>query len=330
MKVLVFTNMYPFPAMPFYGSFVRDEVEALRDAGVDADVYFVNGRANRLNYAGAPFGLAKRLRSRRYDVIHVHHSFCAFFATVQRRIPVVWTFHEGEIDSTADVVRADSPVKRLAYSSEFKRSMARRVDRLITVSEHLKDPLGRDDAVTIPCGIDTGVFKPMDRSQARSRLGLDPGGRYALFPSSPDRVEKRFDLARAGAEAFADRTGTKLELLCLDNVPHEDVPGHMNACDVFLMTSAFEASPVTVREALACNLPVVSTDVGDVRTVLDGIAGCYIIEPSPADIAQGVEAVLESAEGFNGRDKMEDYSLETTVKKLLALYAGLVEDRGTR
>ena len=86
MRVLVFTNMYPSTAMPFYGSFVRDEAEALRAAGVEVDVYFVNGRANKLNYFGMPFGFFAHLRRTRYDVIHVHHSFCGLIATLQRSI----------------------------------------------------------------------------------------------------------------------------------------------------------------------------------------------------------------------------------------------------
>ena len=89
--------------MPFYGSFVKDEADALRAAGVDVDVYFVNGKASKLNYFGAPFGLANRLRNRAYDLIHVHHSYCAFFATLQSNTPVVWTFHEGEISGESQI-----------------------------------------------------------------------------------------------------------------------------------------------------------------------------------------------------------------------------------
>ena len=93
MKVLVFTNMYPTEEFPFYGSFVHDEAGALREAGHDVEVYFVNGRASRLNYLGMPFGFMRRLAAG-YDIVHVHHSYCGLIATMQRRVPVVWTFHE--------------------------------------------------------------------------------------------------------------------------------------------------------------------------------------------------------------------------------------------
>ena len=327
MRVLVFTNMYPFPAMPFYGSFVKDEVDAVRKSGVDVDVYFVNGKASKSNYIGAPFGLIRRLRERSYDVIHVHHSFCAFFATLQKSIPVVWTFHEGEITSDADVVRADRAIKRLAYSKGFKRAMARRVDAVVVVSSHLIEPLGLTDADTIPCGIDTRVFRPMDKTEAKERLGLDPAGKYVLFPSAPDRLEKRFELAEAGVTAYNRRSGAVLQLIGLDNVPHDEVPLRMNACELLLMTSAFEASPVTIREALACNVPVISTDVGDVKAVIDGIDGCYIVDSDAGDIADKIDEALSRTTQFASRDNMADYSLDVTSKKLVALYERVIEQK---
>jgi glycosyltransferase involved in cell wall biosynthesis len=331
MRVLVFTNMYPFPAMPFYGSFVKDEVDAVRKAGIDVEVYFVNGKDSKSNYIWAPFGLMRRLRARTYDVIHVHHSFCAFFATLQKSIPVVWTFHEGEITSEADIVRADPAIKRLAYSKGFKRSMARRVDAVAVVSSHLIEPLGITDATTIPCGIDIGLFRPMDKTEAKERLGLDPAGKYVLFPSAPDRLEKRFELAEAGVMAYNRRSGrsgrspSSLQLIGLDNVPHDEVPLRMNACELLLMTSAFEASPVTIREALACNVPVISTDVGDVKAVIDDIDGCYIIDSDAGDIAEKIDEALSRPTPFTGRDNIAGYSLDVTSSKLVALYERVTE-----
>jgi hypothetical protein len=105
MRVLVFTNMYPTDDAPFYGSFVRDEVEALKRAGVDVDVYFVNGRASKRNYAGMPSGFKRRIREQHYDVIHEHHSFFALVASMQHEVPVVWTFHEGEISGDSSYAR---------------------------------------------------------------------------------------------------------------------------------------------------------------------------------------------------------------------------------
>jgi glycosyltransferase involved in cell wall biosynthesis len=318
--------MYPSAAMPFYGSFVRDEADALRAAGVDTDVYFVNGRANKLNYFGMPAGFFARIRTKPYDVIHVHHSFCGLVATMQKKIPVVWTFHEGEISgSTADALR-EQPIKHLAYSKKMKRYVAQKVDAVVVVADHLRGPLGRTDALWLPAGIDWNRFAPMDSSEARRQLGLSPDKRYVLFPASPARVEKRYDLARAGFDRYQSAgNANDLELIALDNVPHERVPLYMNASEAVLMTSAFEASPVTIREALACNVPVICTDVGDVRVVMQGIQGCRIVDADADAISTALRAVLAGPRRVQSRERMHAYALETVAQKLIALYQEVIE-----
>lgn len=330
MKILVFTNMYPFASMPYYGSFVADEVKALRTAGCDVDVLFINGISNKLNYFRSPFQFFGRLRKRPYDIIHCHHSFCGAVAVMQGRVPVIWTFHEGEIAGDAGSARSDTRMKRLAHSKSFKRWVAGRVDTVITVAEHFKEPLGRADACTLPAGIDTGLFKPMDRAEARSLLGFDSDRPYVLFPSTPARPEKRYELARAAIEK-AGQEIDGIEIVCLEHIPHDRVPLYMNACNVLLMTSAFEASPVTIREALACNVPVVSTDVGDARVMLEKIAGCAIVPPEPERIAEAVINCMRYYPRIEGRAAAERFSLDTTVARLQEIYRQVLDRaRGER
>ena len=320
--------MYPTQTSPFYGSFVRDEAQALRARGCEVDVYFVNGRASRLNYLGMPVGLARRLAAKQYDLVHVHHSYCGLAATVPRRLPVVWTFHEGEIMHDESMASHDDPVKRLAYSGGLKRFVAGRVDAVIVVADFLKGPLGREDAATIPAGIDLGRFAPMEAAAARRELGLDPDRRYVLFPSSPDRIEKRYHLASEAVAALRGRAGVgDVELICLDRIPHERVPLHINAADVMLMTSAFEASPVTIREALSCNVPVLCTDIGDAREVLEGLERCEIIPADPAAIAGALERVLAMPGRVDTRGHMQRYSLDATAAKVIEVYEGVLARR---
>jgi teichuronic acid biosynthesis glycosyltransferase TuaC len=327
MRVLVFTNMFPTAAVPFYGSFVKDEVEALRRAGVELDVYFVNGRANKLAYATMPFGFFTRIRRKHYDVVHVHHSFCGLIATLQHQIPVVWTFHEGEITGdTTDALR-EQPIKYVAYSKRMKQYVARRVDALVVVAEHLRAPLGRPDAVWLPAGIDVDLFAPLDTTEAKRRLRLSEEKRYVLFPSVPSRVEKRYQLAQRAVEILRERAAdaADVELIALNNVPHEDVPVYMNASEMVLLTSAFEASPVVIREALACNVPVLSTDVGDARVMLEGIAGCAVVEADPSRIAEALRTALASPRRVAGRGQMQRYSLQNTAQSLVSLYRSTME-----
>ncbi|HKW15056.1 MAG TPA: glycosyltransferase family 4 protein [Candidatus Krumholzibacteria bacterium] len=330
IRVLVFTNMYPTPDASFYGTFVRDEVESMRRAGVHVDVYFVNGRRNKLAYAAMPFGLASRLSMRRYDIVHVHHSYCGAIATLQKSVPVVWTIHEGALNAH-EAPRVDRRVTKLpAYSSALKRWVAARVDAVVAVSERVRAPLGRDDAEVIPSGIDLEKFVPMERSEAKRALGLPLNRRYVLFPSSPSRPEKRYQLAKRAVDRLREMApeAQDVDLVVLDRIPHHQVPLYMNACEVVLLTSAFEASPVTIREALACNIAVVSTAVGDVPLVLAGIEGCRVVDPSANDMAQALRGVLADGGRVRGRERMYGFSRERTAERLIDVYRRVLESRG--
>lgn len=324
LRILVFTNMYPFEGKPFYGSFVKDEVDALVAAGCEVDVLFINGLESKLNYFASPLRLRRQLRRRAYDIVHVHHTFCGLVATWQREIPVVWTFHEGEILADETIRRVDRPVKRFTYWVGLKRWVAGRVGALIVVSDHLRQELGRPDAVTIPAGLDLNLFAPMDKRAARTSLGLSADARYVLFPSSPERLEKRYDLATRSVDGLRATLGD-VQLLALDDVPHEKVPFYMNASDVLLMTSSFEASPVTVREALACNLPVVSTDVGDVRSLLAGVEGCHVVGEDPDQIASALVDVLVGRRPIEGRGIVADHALDRIAQKIVGVYRSLID-----
>jgi glycosyltransferase involved in cell wall biosynthesis len=330
MRVLVFTNMYPTPGARFYGSFVGDEVTSLRRVGVDVDVYFVNGRRNRLAYLAMPFGFLARLLRRKYDVVHVHHSFCGLVAVLQRKVPVVWTLHEGSIASSAGARIDPRAVKRMAYSRRLKRIVARRVDAVVAVSDRVRGFLERTDVDVIPSGIDLDLFVPMERAAARRAVNLPVERRYVLFPSSPSRPEKRYQLARRAVDRLREIAPDMrdVDMVVLDRVPHESVPFYMNAADVVLMTSAFEASPVTIREALACNIPVVSTPVGDVPQVLDGIEGCHVVGADAEEIARALRTVLSTARRVNGRVRMGAYSSRLQVEQLLSVYRRVVRGRG--
>src|SRR5207237_628154 len=137
----------------------------------------------------------------------------------------------------------------------------------------------------LPSGIDLARFRPLDRGACRVKLGWDTARRHVVFPAAPERAEKRFWLAEA---AVAELKRTDVELHALDGVSHEDVPTWLNAADVVLLTSTHEGSPNVVKEALACNVPVVSVDVGDVA----GRDGSFVAAADPAELAARLATIL--------------------------------------
>jgi glycosyltransferase involved in cell wall biosynthesis len=143
-----------------------------------------------------------------------------------------------------------------------------------------------------------------------------------LFPANPTRPEKRFGLAEA-CVARLNQNSSDVHLHVLKDVPHEDVPTWLNAAEAILVTSTHEGSPNAVKEALACNVPVVSVDVGDVRARIGGIDGCFIADPTPEDLAGKLGLVFESKEPIDARRQMDEISLEHVAEKLREVYGTL-------
>jgi glycosyltransferase involved in cell wall biosynthesis len=306
MRVLVVTNMLPVPAHPSYGVFVRDQVDDLRSLGVDVDVLFVDGRRSRLNYARAAASLRARLRHEPFDIVHAHYGLTGAVAISQRRTPVVTTFHGSDANG-------ESPWQTWVSRLVVRRSTA------IVVSRHLRDALGRPDAVVIPAAVDVDAFVPMDRAAARRSLGWRLEPPYVLFPGARSVHRKRADLFDAAVE-HARRTHPDLRSVSLEGLPREEVVLTMNAADVLVMTSDREGAPVAVREALACTTPVVSVPVGDVPDVLRGLPSCAIVPRAPEALGDAIVASLGAERTSELRDRALESGRLRVAERVVAVY----------
>jgi len=305
MRVLVVTNMYPNPRMPAAGTFVRDQVESLRALGVESDVFFIDGKASTWNYFRAFPQFWRRLRTHpRYDLIHAHYVLSGAVALAQRRLPVLLTHHGIEVI--------------LGWQGWLCRLVTPLVDRVIVTSPEVKRLLGSARAEVIPCGIDMERFKPVPRDEARARLGLPMDKKYILFAGAL-RPEKRVEIIQAAAKLVTVEDPSA-ELLIATNRPYEEIPLYMNACDVLALASDFEGSPMVIKEAMACNLPIVSVNVGDVAEVMGGTEGCYLCERTPEDMAAKLRLALQWGRRTEGRARVAHLSLEATARRILAIY----------
>ncbi|RME42203.1 MAG: hypothetical protein D6796_14760, partial [Caldilineae bacterium] len=171
MKVLVVTNMYPHPEDWSFGTFVHEQVRALTSLGVEMEVLFINGRANRWNYLKGIFQFWRQLRRNDYDLIHAHYVFSGWIARLQRRLPLVVSFHgAGEM---------------VGYVGWLCKKLAPRVDGCTVTSAEHKQQLGYEDAYIIPCGVDLALFKPMSQAEARKALGWEPARKVILWVGDP-------------------------------------------------------------------------------------------------------------------------------------------------
>jgi glycosyltransferase involved in cell wall biosynthesis len=258
MRVLVVTNFVPDAGAPQRGRWVFDQVEEIGRLGVEVDL-FSFPRGSR-HYLPAAARLRRLLRRENFDLVHVHYGLTAWSALLAGARPLLVTFHGTDV--------------RHPVVGPLSRRLAWRADLVATVSRALFAP--EDDrpglptvpgAAVLPCGPDLGRFRPLPREQARRELGLDPSGRYLLFPADPERPEKRADRARELAHACG------VELLTGGSIEPERMPLWVNAANAVLVTSDYEGFGLAGVEALACDVPVLSTPVGAAPYALADIAG---------------------------------------------------------
>ncbi|RPJ44809.1 MAG: glycosyltransferase [Candidatus Latescibacterota bacterium] len=314
LRVLVAANLYPHEGAENYGTFVRDEVGALRRLGVGVDVFYVNGRASRLNYFRAAPAYLRRTRARGYQLVHAHHTLTGPMARLERRLPLVITFHGSEV--------AES------YTAPLSRLLARLADGRIATSRWVESRLGRPADAIVPPGVDFDLFRPADRDESRRALGLPLDRKLVLFVGL-DRPDKRvFVIERAVESLRAD--GIPADLLRVTDKRHEEIPPYMNAADVLVLVSEAEGSPMVIKEAMGCNLPIVSGDMGDIREVIEGTAGCFLCDKSVEGTAAAIRKALDFGRRTDGRPRVMHLSLEESAKKVRAVYERVLERRGKR
>jgi glycosyltransferase involved in cell wall biosynthesis len=257
------------------------------------------------------------LSTNHYDLVHAHYGLTAVAAGIQRRSPLVVTFHGSDVMGAVDA----SGHRTIKGRTErwISRTAARRANAVIAVSERLAEELPVDDVNVIPVGVDETVFRPRERVATRHALGLDLGRRYVLFAASTTNAVKRFWLADAAVSLVRARF-PDTELVTLYGRALSEVPLWMSAADVLVITSAYEGGPIVHKEAMACNLPVVSVDVGDVKARLRGVRGCVVVNDTPEAIAAGLEEVLLTRERSDGRAHIRDLTSRVVAEQLISLY----------
>ena len=317
-----------FREAPASGIFIEQQIKSLRQIGLHVCVMFVDRlRRGMCVYLNLRRPLLNQIEEFQPDLVHVMYGG-VMADTVTRAVsdrPTVVTFHGSDLLGEHMSGRLRKGIAQYGVWASWRA--ARRASRVITVATRVRDALPRDidqsKVCTIPCGIDLERFKPLSRHACRQQLGWDDESFHILFPANMGDPVKRPDLARAAVDAVK-LSGIKAEMHYLRGVQNHLVPVWLNASDVLLMTSRHEGSPTVIKEALACNLPVVSVDVGDVRERIDRIDGCYLALPEANDLAAKLGLVYSGIRRVAGRINMSELSLECVSLKLKNLYEDIV------
>lgn len=323
-KVLIVTSAWPTPERPTYGIFIQRQVQSVIARGIDCEVLFVRGNESILAYVVATaMLLGWSLRSRRrYRLVHAHGE-AALPARFYLGAPLLISYLGSDVNGAAGVDGTVSRAWRLR--SGILRMAAHGARATITKSARMQTrlpPGPRSRNLVLPSGVNRDLFIPQPRAQARAALGWDEHEPVVLFAASPSIPNKRFALAQAACDHAAAKIGT-IRLEVADAIPPEQMPRLMNAADCLILTSVAEGSSNVVKEALACNLPVVATAAGDAPELLAGVRGCAVCEPSPEALGDALARSLTAGERSDGREHTAELGEGRIADRLVGLYREL-------
>jgi glycosyltransferase involved in cell wall biosynthesis len=325
-RVLVVTNMYPGPDRPYFGIFVARQVEGIEARGVAVRVETIAAGRGEADYFLGRSRVRGAVREFRPDVIHCHYGYTPL-AVAGVGVPYIVTLCGDDLNGESNGRGGVTLKSRVGI--EVTQAMSAAARYVIVQSEAMRRrlrPRARSLAEVLPSGVDTAVFAPGSRHEARDRLGLPKDHLVIGFVHSIRQPTKRLDIAMAVRDEL-ERRGVPTHLLVAESVPASEMPWYYRASDCLLMTSDREGAPNCVKEALACGVPVVGGPVGDLpELVLHPAMGCVVTSRDPADLA---DALLALERGPDVRPSLlpEQFRAERIAARLVEIYTMIAAER---
>ena len=326
MKILIVGNNKPGHFAPF----VEEQAHALQIQGCEVVFFGVQGKGI-MGYLRCLPALRRAIQQHQPNLIHAHYGLSGLLANLQRRVPVVTTYHGSDINKL-NVLRFSKIAMRLSahniFVSQRNVTLALSPNSLITYRLKKRYTL-------LPCGVN--LPRPWSEMQTQRveqltlnqwvQEKLNAGVKHVLFAGAFNNAVKDPELAKAAINELANE-GVKAELIELKGYNRDQVNALMYNCDTLLMTSKTEGSPQVIKEAMACGCPIVSVDVGDVAERVSGVEGCYVVSSrEPAAIAEALQQALAFSGKTNGRQRIIEMGLnnEQVAERLMAIYERLLE-----
>lgn len=282
----------------------KNQGESLKQEGIELEYFTIKGGGAK-GYFKYIFKLREHLKHNSYDIIHSHYWLSAIVASLAGAKPIVVSLMGDDVKPKSRFKWIISIFHHLSWS------------KTIVKSQSMYNSFGQKDVAIIPNGVNMNRFKPIDRAVALKETGWDRTKKHILFTSNPKRVEKNFKLAK---DAFALLEDKSLELHYLVNIENEKIPYYYNAASVVILTSLREGSPNAIKETMACNIPIVSTDVGDVKDVISKTEGCYISSFNHKEFALKIKKALKFGKRTTGRVDISHLKSELIAKKIIDIY----------
>jgi glycosyltransferase involved in cell wall biosynthesis len=318
MKILHITNNYPTYKNPVFGIFVKEQIESLTNIGLENVVFFINGREKgKLEYFRSIIKLRKYLKNEHFDIVHCHHALsfiCLFISGNASKIKTILSYQN------------DPQYELGKFLNNF---LKKRCDAIIL--KNTISTVNNRSTFYQPNGVNIWLFKPISKKICYKKLTLQEGKRYILFVSSNFvREQKRYDRYKRVIEILRNKYKLlDLEELTLINTRRELVPYYFNVSSLHLLTSDFEGSPNSVKEAMACNIPIVTTNVGDVSDLLSDVNGSFVTKTkNTEELAYFAYMALNNREATNGREILisKELDIMSVAKKIKIIYKRILNE----
>jgi glycosyltransferase involved in cell wall biosynthesis len=288
------------------GVVVHNQAKTLIKKGINIEYYLINKRG-LWGYINAIKPLIQKLNNEQYHAIHAHYSLSGYVAGLARyfagnKPPLIVSLMGSDTEGKIIKLKIIQTFSNLFWSQTIVKSKA------------MSKSLRLRNLNVIPNGINLEEIKAAASSEKRNN--------NVLFPADPKRVSKNFPLAK---KSFDDLANPTLKLEVLFNRPHEDIIHNLKTCACVLMTSRWEGSPNVIKEAMACNTPIVATCVGDVENLLKNVDGCFLTDDNPKSISTAIRKATSYAKESihtNGRQKLKELKLasDSIADKIIKLY----------
>jgi len=286
-------------------TFIQEQGDALKEAGISVDYFGIEGKGWK-GYLKSRRFLLHEIKKNQPDLIHAHFGLSGLLANLQRKIPVVTTYHGCDINKFSLRLLSVFPLLFSNFNIFVSVNQSKKVKYI-----------ARKHAI-IPCGIDFEMFFPMDKLLSRKELAWSDTKKYVLFSSAFSRFEKNAQLAIDAIKKLDN-----YELIELDGFSRDEVRLMMNACDVGLLTSLREGSPMFIKELMACKRPIISTNVSDVTEQIEGIEGCVIIDYNVDSVVKALKQIEKFEQVNFPKEKYLLIDNKNIASRLIEIYKNI-------
>lgn len=303
MKVLFVSSGNRFDKVT---DIIKNQGDSLVAMGIRVDYYLIKG-LGLAGYLKNIIPLRKQIMENNYDIIHAHYIYSAIIAGLTLRKPIIASIMGSELS------KSKINLWLIKFFSRFFWS------ECIVKTEQMQTALNKRGILVLPNGVDLNRFHPLDKGFCQNKLNWISGRKHILFASWPERPEKNFSLAE---NAISRMQNKNIELHYIKDIPNSELVIYYNAADAVLLTSKREGSPNVIKEAMACNRPIVSTDVGDVAILLENMDNCHVTSFDPAEIARRLDYAMKCNTLPDGRKRLLELDLvaESVAERLIGIY----------